>query len=100
MISEKGHGLRADAARRGTGAGWRLGPAGAGDRQHLDQGTPTWVCRLPGVRGTVMGVIRVLLADDYPVVRAGLKVLISAQPDMTVVGEAGDGDAALREALA
>jgi len=35
--------------------------------------------------------IRILLADDHAVLRAGLKLLIDAQPDMTCVGEAGDG---------
>lgn len=40
--------------------------------------------------------LRVLLADDHAVVRAGLKMLIAAQPDMEVVGEAGDGEAAWR----
>lgn len=40
------------------------------------------------------GDIRVVLADDHPIVREGLKLLIDAQPDMRVVGEAGDGEAA------
>jgi len=35
--------------------------------------------------------IRVLLADDHNVLRAGLRAIIEAQPDMTVVGEAADG---------
>ncbi len=35
--------------------------------------------------------IRVLIADDHPVVRMGLKALVDAQPDMEVVGEANDG---------
>jgi len=35
--------------------------------------------------------IRVLLADDHAVLRAGLRALINAEPDMEVVGEAGDG---------
>jgi DNA-binding NarL/FixJ family response regulator len=35
--------------------------------------------------------IRVLLADDHHVVRHGLRLLIDAQPDLTVVAEAGDG---------
>jgi two-component system response regulator NreC len=34
--------------------------------------------------------IRVLIADDHAVLRAGLKLLINAQPDMEVVGEAAD----------
>lgn len=36
-------------------------------------------------------VARVLLADDHHVVRHGLRMLIDAQPDLTVVAEAGDG---------
>ncbi|RMG95977.1 MAG: DNA-binding response regulator [Chloroflexi bacterium] len=38
---------------------------------------------------------RILLADDHAVLRAGLKLLISNQPDMEVVGEAEDGTAVL-----
>lgn len=38
-----------------------------------------------------MTMIRVVLADDHAVVRAGLKALIEGQPDMEVVGEASDG---------
>lgn len=38
-----------------------------------------------------MSPIRVLLADDHAVVREGLKALVSAEPDMDVVGEAADG---------
>jgi DNA-binding NarL/FixJ family response regulator len=43
-------------------------------------------------------VIRVLLAEDHETVRAGLKLLIDGQPDMVVVGEVGDGEAALAQA--
>jgi two-component system response regulator NreC len=39
--------------------------------------------------------ITVLLADDHAIVRAGLKALLDAQEDMTVVGEAGDGPTAI-----
>ena len=46
-----------------------------------------------------MASIRVLIADDHAVLRAGLRMLIGAQPDLEVVGEAADGDAALRKAL-
>src|SRR4051812_14421722 len=45
-----------------------------------------------------MHKVRILLADDHVVVRQGLKALIEAEPDMEVVGEAGDGQAALRVA--
>jgi len=40
-------------------------------------------------------VIRVLLADDQALVRAGFRALLDAQPDIEVVGEAGDGAAAV-----
>ncbi|GHA35390.1 DNA-binding response regulator [Streptomyces tauricus] len=41
-------------------------------------------------------MIRVLLADDQSLVRAGFKALLDAQPDIEVVGEAADGAEALR----
>jgi hypothetical protein len=41
------------------------------------------------------GPIRVLIADDHPVVRQGLQVLLSVQDDIEVVGEAADGRQAL-----
>ena len=40
--------------------------------------------------------IRVLLADDHPILRSGLKLLLGAEPDLEVVGEANNG----REAVA
>lgn len=40
--------------------------------------------------------IRLLITDDHPVVRAGLEGMLSRQPDMEVVGEAGDGAEAVR----
>lgn len=43
--------------------------------------------------------LRILLADDHIVVRHGLKLLIDDQPDMTVVAEAGDGEAAVQRAV-
>ncbi|MEY9847392.1 response regulator [Streptacidiphilus sp. MAP5-3] len=39
--------------------------------------------------------IRVVLADDQPLVRSGLRVLINDNPDLEVVGEAGSGDEAI-----
>ncbi|AXE39730.1 Transcriptional regulatory protein LiaR [Acidipropionibacterium virtanenii] len=40
--------------------------------------------------------IRLLLADDQEMVRVGFRMVLDAQPDMTVVGEAGDGAEAVR----
>ena len=42
--------------------------------------------------------IRVLLVDDHPVVRQGLRALLSTQEGIEVVGEADDGDAAVSAA--
>ena len=46
-----------------------------------------------------MKKIRVLVVDDHPVVRAGLRMLLSSQLDMEVVGEAVDGATAVQCAL-
>ncbi|MCX5314494.1 MULTISPECIES: response regulator transcription factor [unclassified Streptomyces] len=39
--------------------------------------------------------VTVLLVDDEPLVRAGLRAVLEAQPDIEVVGEAGDGAAVI-----
>jgi two-component system response regulator NreC len=46
-----------------------------------------------------MGTIRVIVADDHPVVRSGLRLLLDAEDDIEVVAEAGDIDATLRAVL-
>ena len=40
-------------------------------------------------------MIRVVLADDQPLVRTGLRMILGAEPDLEVVGEAADGAAAV-----
>lgn len=45
-----------------------------------------------------MEPIRILLADDHPIVREGLRALIATEPGMLVVGEARDGGEALFKA--
>ena len=45
-------------------------------------------------------MIRILLADDHPVVRAGLRQILAAAPDMAVVGEAADGPAVIEQVAA
>lgn len=42
--------------------------------------------------------IRVMIADDHAVLRAGLRMLVNVQPDMEVVSEAPDGDKAVQAA--
>ncbi len=42
--------------------------------------------------------LRIVLADDHAVIREGLRALINAQPDMEVIGEAGDGRIAWQKA--
>jgi DNA-binding NarL/FixJ family response regulator len=43
---------------------------------------------------------RILVADDHPIVRSGLRKVLDAQPDLEVVAEAADGAEAVEKALA
>lgn len=45
---------------------------------------------------TASSTVRVLIVDDHPIVRAGYALLIARQPDLTVCGETGTADEALR----
>ncbi|MGO3152082.1 MAG: response regulator [Galactobacter sp.] len=40
-------------------------------------------------------MIRILIADDHPVVRAGLRAMLATEPDLDIVGEAGTTDQAV-----
>ena len=44
-----------------------------------------------------MNAIRIFIVDDHSVLRAGLRALLEAEPDMRVVGEADDGSSCLRQ---
>ncbi|MFF9341346.1 MULTISPECIES: response regulator [unclassified Streptomyces] len=49
---------------------------------------------------TALPAIRLLLADDHPVVRAGLRAVLDTEPDFTVVGEAASAERAVELAAA
>jgi two-component system response regulator DevR len=51
---------------------------------------------IPRATVSLMADLRVLLVDDHEVVRAGLRALLDAQDDMTVVGEAGSVEEGVR----
>ncbi|MFZ1701737.1 MAG: response regulator transcription factor [Pyrinomonadaceae bacterium] len=42
--------------------------------------------------------LKILIAEDHQTVREGIRLLVDSQPDMEVVGEAGDGETAVQEA--
>ena len=46
-----------------------------------------------------MKKIRILIADDHALLRVGLRTMLDTQPDMTVVGEAGNGRDAVARAI-
>lgn len=47
-----------------------------------------------------MDPIRILIADDHPIVRSGLRLLLDSHPDLTVIDEAGSGEEAIAKTVA
>ena len=43
-----------------------------------------------------MSNLRIIIADDHPVFLAGLKTVVDGEPDIEIVGQASDGDQALK----
>jgi two-component system invasion response regulator UvrY len=50
------------------------------------------------MKGTAMATVRILIADDYDVIRTALTRALQSEPDIKVVGEAADGYTAVRMA--
>lgn len=80
--------LLLDAARRG----WETDPERARENVTMAEGSARHelleVRRVIGDGRDVM--IRIVLVDDHPVVRAGVRALLDGEPGFSVVGEAGD----------
>jgi DNA-binding NarL/FixJ family response regulator len=75
--------MRAAGALRLRGVGQ---PVGMAEVLHGDVPAPT---------PPRDGLITVAIADDQALLRAGFRVIVEAEPDMTVIGEAGDGHVAV-----
>jgi NarL family two-component system response regulator LiaR len=67
-------------------------PASGAPRPPYADRVPISSTRAPGGRATV----RVMIASHQPIVRAGLRGLLVAEPELEIVGESGDGSDALR----
>lgn len=89
-------GTTAELVRGGLPDGYRLRDLGEQRLRGLKGSEHVW--GLVSAPDSATGAVRVLLVDDYEVVRRGLRSLIELQPDMEVVGEAADGRQALEAA--
>jgi DNA-binding NarL/FixJ family response regulator len=58
------------------------------------------VGNIPAGSETKKGTVRIVLADDHPIVRDGLKKLLQLEEDFEIVGEAGDGREVLEKVQA
>jgi DNA-binding NarL/FixJ family response regulator len=74
----------------------RTGEGSTAGDQRLNVSRPDPLKASPLIAARPPEFIRILIVDDHPVVRDGLRALLTRQPEFRVVGEAGDGDEALR----
>ena len=97
-VSDDGPGVEFLVAGRGP-----ADDAGAGRRAGRSLLRRSLTRRRPGPGlvspGGPMRSVRVVLADDHPVVRAGLAALLGSLPDVEVVGVAADGRQAVKEVV-
>ena len=97
VVTDDGAGARRVVARRRARVDARAGRRGR--RQLRGRPLQTW---RPGLRVHPRGrvvTIRVVVADDHPIVRAGLTALLGSIPDFEVAGVAANGREAIREVL-
>src|SRR5688572_20207797 len=66
------------------------------DTPPLPVGRATPLRAEPSYRAAPAAKLRVLVADDHPLVREGLRSLLAMQPDFVLVGEAHDGATAIQ----
>src|SRR5262249_48726098 len=67
---------------------------------HVKAAVPSskWLSHISRGRFMPEGKIKLLIADDHAILRQGLRRILEAQPDMTVVGEAATGADAVKRA--
>ena len=68
------------------------------DTQHSEDRSSVAAASAPRLPRPEAAKIRVLLADDHTILRAGLRMMLNAQPDIEVTGEASDGRQTISEA--
>ena len=104
IVEDNGRGFDVGGGDGRAGCRGRLGLLGMQERVGLVGGSwksnrapaagrpcsSAFLCAESG-RRPIMAELRIFIADDHGVVREGLKALVNAQPEMRVVGEAGDG---------
>ncbi len=108
IIEDDGRGFDPETVRQQN----RLGLLGMQERVALVGGTVTIETTIgrgtsvfvhiptPGKRMTMTATkLRIFLADDHAIIREGLALLIGTQPNMEVVGQAGDGHSTLQHVL-
>jgi DNA-binding NarL/FixJ family response regulator len=83
-----------NAGRAGGAGGGRAAGADAGRDQGRAAG-PATDRRANAADGAAPAAVRVALVDDQPLIRSALRVLIADAVDLTVVGEAGNGQEAI-----
>lgn len=85
----------------GTGTGHSTGAGhGTGTGHGAGAGTGTGAGHGAGTGHGAGRTVRVVVADDQPLVRAGLTTMLGTEPDITVVGQASDGTTAVELARA